>query len=141
MLYLSMRVKGDSGVNLYDFIKTDPEGYVPRTKRAASAVPKRETMLEEIQRAIDRRLGADARLVQVCGTYGSPEIIPYYMVTGGTVAYKFVKDYPDLRKGIKLLSEDIVSIIKKILGPDAEVGERFPPEVGENIDRMDIPHT
>ena len=56
------------------------------------------------------------------------------MFTGGVAAYKFVKDYPDLRQGVKLLLQDIKTIVKKIVGEDFDVDQKYPPEAGDNID-------
>ena len=143
MIYLNMRVRCDANraPALYDFIKTDPEGMQGRRlSKKGDSDPRsnREQIQEEIQQAIERRIGPDARLVQVCGTYGSPEVFLCYLVSVGVVgAYKFVKDYPDVRKGIKELSADIMAIVKKVCGDNTDISVRFPPEIGESIDRID----
>jgi hypothetical protein len=131
MLYLSIEVWSDTGppANLEDFVKTNPK---EKTNLTEPSTP-RDKIFTAIQRSTERALGADARLLHIYGTHGSPEVLLMILITGGVSGYKFIKDYPDLRQGIQLLCSDIRTIIKKISGDHLEVRERYPPEAGEDL--------
>lgn len=69
---------------------------------------------KELQPFADKYFGEGITIVQGVKVHsGSLEIYLILVVAGPTV-YKFIKDYPSLRKGAGLFSKDVKAVVEKV---------------------------